>query len=65
MQEAAVRVDGQALGRQDREETYRKAAAELGDRGVVDLVGVLGYYGLVSMTIAAFKVLPDGQDPFA
>jgi 4-carboxymuconolactone decarboxylase len=51
--------------RQVREETYRKAAAELGDRGVVDLVGVLGYYGLVSMTIAAFKVLPDGQDPFA
>jgi 4-carboxymuconolactone decarboxylase len=33
---------------------------------VVDLVGVLGYYGLISMTINAFEIpLPDGsQDPF-
>ena len=49
------------------EGTYRKAVAELGERGTVDLVGVLGYYGLISMTINAFEVpVPEGsQEPFA
>ena len=45
---------------------YRDAEAALGAAGVVDLVGVLGYYGLISMTINAFRVpLPDGAaEPF-
>ena len=49
------------------DETYRRAEAEIGARGVVDLVGILGYYGLISMTIVAFEVpVPEGQpDPFA
>lgn len=47
--------------------TYRLAVAELGQAGVVDLVGILGYYALISMTIVAFEVpLPEGAaDPFA
>jgi 4-carboxymuconolactone decarboxylase len=47
--------------------TYERAVAELGLTAVVELVGVLGYYGLISMTINAFEVsLPDGvQQPFA
>ena len=47
--------------------TYRLATGELGQRGVVDLVGILGYYTLVSMTIVAFQLpLPPGTpDPFA
>jgi 4-carboxymuconolactone decarboxylase len=41
--------------------TYRLAVGELGQRGVVELVGVLGYYTLISMTIVAFQVpLPPG-----
>ncbi len=46
--------------------TYRTAVEALGERGVVDLVGILGYYVLISMTINAFEVpLPDGAaDPF-
>jgi 4-carboxymuconolactone decarboxylase len=38
----------------------------LGQRGVVELVGILGYYGLISMTIVAFEVpLPEGApEPF-
>lgn len=46
--------------------TYAEAEARLGSRGLVDLVGILGYYGLISMTIVAFDVpLPDGADePF-
>ncbi len=49
------------------EETYRRAETELGARGVVDLVGILGYYTLISMTINAFAVpLPEGApEPFA
>jgi len=47
--------------------TYARAVGELGVQGVVDLVGILGYYTLISMTINAFQVpLPDGAaDPFA
>ena len=49
------------------DETYRRAAAELGPKGVVELVGILGYYGLISMTINAFEVpLPEGAaSPFS
>jgi 4-carboxymuconolactone decarboxylase len=48
------------------EATYRRAEAALGPLGLVDLVGVLGYYALISMTIVAFQVpLPDGApEPF-
>ena len=47
--------------------TYRHALAQLGQKGVVELVGILGYYGLISMTIKAFEVpLPPGTpEPFA
>jgi 4-carboxymuconolactone decarboxylase len=46
--------------------TYRRAVAALGEASVIDLVGLLGYYALVSMTINAFEVaLPEGAlDPF-
>ena len=47
--------------------TATRAHKVLGNTGVVDLVGVLGYYGLISMTIKGFEVpLPAGEpDPFA
>ena len=46
--------------------TYRTAAEVLGDAGVVELVGILGYYGLICMTIKAFQLpVPAGQtEPF-
>lgn len=46
--------------------TYLRAEAALGTRVLVDLVGILGYYGLISMTIKAFRVrVPDGaEEPF-
>ena len=37
---------------------YDQAHSLLGRDGVVDLVGVLGYYGLISMTINAFEIDP-------
>ncbi|MFO1324548.1 MAG: carboxymuconolactone decarboxylase family protein [Burkholderiales bacterium] len=46
--------------------TWDEAQALLGMRAVVDLVGVLGYYTLISMTINAFEIpVPAGaDDPF-
>jgi 4-carboxymuconolactone decarboxylase len=40
---------------------YSAAREHLGERGVVELVGILGYYALISMTIIAFEVpVPGG-----
>jgi len=49
------------------DETYQRAFALLGERGVVDLAGILGYYALISITINVFEVpLPPGKaEPFA
>jgi len=45
--------------------TYAEAEAALGREGLVDLVGILGYYTLVSMTLNVFDVpTPDGSRPF-
>jgi 4-carboxymuconolactone decarboxylase len=47
------------------DETYRYAVSILGQRSVVDLVGILGYYTLISMTCVAFDVDPHGPaNPF-
>jgi 4-carboxymuconolactone decarboxylase len=47
--------------------TYRRVVDLLGETAAVELVGVLGYYGLISMTICAFEVpVPPGEtEPFA
>ena len=46
---------------------YQRVHAAFGEQGVVDLVGVCGYYMLVSMTLNVFDMrLPQGeQDPLA
>jgi len=45
-------------------DTYRAAVERLGETMVVDLVGVLGYYVLVAMTLNTFEVaVPDGATP--
>ena len=47
--------------------TFDRAAAAFGEQGVAELVGLCGYYTLVSMTLNAFDVpLPEGAEyPFA
>lgn len=48
------------------DQTHALAEAALGRQGLVDLIGILGYYTLVSMTLKAFDVAaPDGSRPFA
>ncbi|MFC0407749.1 carboxymuconolactone decarboxylase family protein [Roseomonas elaeocarpi] len=43
-------------------ELHAAAQSALGEQGVVELVGLLGYYTLVAMTLNAFEiVLPEGE----
>lgn len=42
--------------RQVSDETYRRAVELFGEKTVVELVGVLGYYALVAMTLNVFEV---------
>lgn len=41
---------------------YDAVLAAIGQQGVIDLVGICGYYTLISMTINVFQV-PDGDGP--
>jgi 4-carboxymuconolactone decarboxylase len=46
------------------EALYARAERLLGREGLVDLVGIVGYYCLVSVTLNAFEVdLPPGETP--
>jgi 4-carboxymuconolactone decarboxylase len=43
--------------------TFNRALALFGDRGVVDLIGVSGYYAAVSMTLNVAQVMPPEGTP--
>ncbi len=66
--EAAVYSFADELHRthQVSDANYAAVVAHYGVEGAVELVGLLGYYTLISMTINAFSVpLPEGEDdPF-
>ncbi|TJW92260.1 carboxymuconolactone decarboxylase family protein, partial [Neisseria gonorrhoeae] len=41
---------------------YAEAIALLGERGLVEIIGLCGYYTMVSMTLNAFEFdLPEGE----
>ena len=43
------------------EDLYQRGVQELGERGMVELVSVIGYYTYVSMTLTTFEIgLPEG-----
>ena len=43
--------------------TYKAALEQFGERGVVELTGLIGHYTTVSMTLNAFEVpLPEGAE---
>ncbi len=45
---------------------YAAAHAQLGEAGVVDLVGLLGYYTMISMLLNCYEVpVPGGATPLA
>ena len=44
------------------EDTYKATAGRLGEKAVVELIGILGYYALISMTTNCFEIeVPDGS----
>lgn len=44
--------------------TYEAAMDRFGERGIMDLVGAVGYYSLVSMVLNVAQVpLPEGETP--
>lgn len=46
------------------DDLYERAIEVLGQETTIDLVAILGYYSLISLTINAFRVsLPEGSEP--
>jgi 4-carboxymuconolactone decarboxylase len=45
------------------DDIYERMRARWGDKGVVDLAGLIGYYSFVSVTLNVFEVptLPDAK----
>ena len=70
---AAMQADEEAVynfctelltNKQVSDKTFQAAKDKFGERGVVDLIGVSGYYGLVSMLLNVDRYpLPDGVQP--
>jgi len=45
-------------------DTYARMVDRFDEAGVVELIGILGYYAMVSMTLNVFDVnLPSGEEP--
>lgn len=47
------------------DDLYAEAEATLGRDRLVDLVGVLGYYSLISLTLNIFRISPPADAPMA
>jgi 4-carboxymuconolactone decarboxylase len=45
--------------------TYNRVHGFLGDAGTVELVGILGYYALISMTLNVFRMMPPADAALA
>jgi 4-carboxymuconolactone decarboxylase len=44
---------------------YKRVQTLLGDAAIVELVGILGYYALISMTLNVFRMLPPEREKLA
>jgi 4-carboxymuconolactone decarboxylase len=43
---------------------YQTAVAQFGERGIAEIVGIIGYYSLVCLTLNTFEFdMPEGQTP--
>ena len=64
--EAAVHDFCQELHRDQNvtDATYQRVIALLGERGVVELIGISGYYTMVSMTLNVARIqIPETETP--
>jgi 4-carboxymuconolactone decarboxylase len=51
--------------RRVNDRTYKRVYALLGDQATVELVGILGYYALISMTLNVFRMMPPETEILA
>ena len=49
------------------DKNYKRVHAVLGDSATVELVGILGYYSMISMVLNIYRMMPpqDATLPFA
>ena len=45
--------------------TYKRVQSLIGDKATVELVGILGYYALISMTLNVFRMMPPADAKLA
>ncbi len=45
--------------------TYKRVQSLIGDKATVELVGILGYYVLISMTLNVFRMMPPADAKLA
>jgi len=45
------------------DQAYAAALKAFGEKGVVDLIGIIGYYSLAAVTLNASETLPPGEPP--
>jgi len=45
--------------------TYKRVQSLLGDSATVELVGILGYYTLIAMTLNVFRMMPPADAELA
>jgi 4-carboxymuconolactone decarboxylase len=45
--------------------TYKRVNALIGEQATVELVGICGYYALISMTLNVFRMLPPEDEKLA
>ena len=45
--------------------TYKKLHGMLGDKAMVELVGLLGYYVMISFTLNVFQMMPPADAKLA
>ena len=42
-------------------DTYKAALTRFGERGIMDIIGIIGYYDLVSMTLITMQAEPPND----
>ncbi len=47
--------------KQVSDETYKKALDKFSERGIMDIIGIIGYYDLVSMTLITMRAQPPND----
>src|SRR5207248_106787 len=46
------------------DDLFAAAREALGQQGLVELVALVGYYGMIAMALVGFGVEPEGEAPF-